>query len=91
MKILDSFFRGASGKYVIFQVPNVPAILTGAAFIVWRVWPQTALGRWAAFVCGASTFLWAYLEIQSGASWFRRVLGAVVMIGLLLLVAISVV
>ncbi|HMS49878.1 MAG TPA: hypothetical protein PKA02_00360 [Candidatus Saccharibacteria bacterium] len=71
----DAFVKDKSGRVVILQTPNLP-------LIIWFV------GALLAKVIGGSVFstlafcsllLWASLEIGWGDSYFRRVLGLVVL------------
>ena len=72
------FFKNKDGKVVIWQAPNL---------LLWSWIATTGLGyllRGSQLHDGvrslgsAVLFAWAYLEIQSGESPFRRVLGLLV-------------
>lgn len=73
--LLDTFFKDKNGHVVILQTPNLP-------LIVWFV------GTLLAKVIGGAVFsalafcallFWALIEIGWGSSYFRRVLGLVVL------------
>jgi hypothetical protein len=78
-KLLKAFVKDKHGKVVIWQVPNFP-------IVAWAVF--TLAGRIAQgplhdifLACGSiSLLIWACLEIISGASYFRRTLGLVVLV-----------
>jgi hypothetical protein len=79
-----SFFKDSDGQVAIWQWPSVP--LTG-----WLVCKLLSMviktgSTKMAFETLSTAFLftWAYLEITSGKSYFRRVLGVGVMIVVLI-------
>ena len=80
MSRLDTFFRDASGRLVVVQVPS-PALC---------VWFAAAVLRWSAYdshdvelrwIGAGALIAWSLDEMVRGASPFRRVLGAVVLAG----------
>ncbi|HSX15518.1 MAG TPA: hypothetical protein VLF40_01890 [Candidatus Saccharimonadales bacterium] len=74
------FFQDGTGKLVLWQTPNVP-LLGWALFTLFTHLLPT--GNWQAFAGYASfgfIFTWSWLEITSGASYFRRTLGVVVLV-----------
>jgi len=75
---MGRFFRDASGRIVVVQLPN-PAL--------W-VWLSATALRWSAYdardtelrwIGTGALIVWALDELVRGASPFRRVLGAVVL------------
>ncbi len=82
--VKDSFrkiFCNKEGKVVIVQLPNVP-ILLALFFVIGGMLPNLSPELQSLFSILATSFLfvWAYLEITQGVNYFRRALGAVVMI-----------
>jgi hypothetical protein len=79
-RLFDVIFRDKTGKVVILQAPNT-AIMTYFALVVtgWFLPPGIfrTIDRILAF---ASLSVWAMLEIFDGASYFRRILGGVVLL-----------
>lgn len=77
---LRSFFTGKDGKIAIWQFPNIPLwgwiVFTILAMFISKGKAHTGLH----FLADASLVTWAYLEIRSGLSMFRRVLGSVVLV-----------
>ena len=76
----DKFIRDKDGEVVIWQFPNIPLwswiIFTLLAMVITH-------GRGHNFstkLAQASLFTWAFMELHSGKSLFRRVLGGVVLI-----------
>lgn len=79
-RFLRAFVTDDQGRVVIAQPPNGP-------LIGWLVlWPASALvalpsvHNFLAFFSAAFLFTWAYLELTQGVNYFRRTLGAIVMI-----------
>ena len=80
MSRLDTFFRDASGRLVVVQVPN-PALCVWLAATVLRrsaYDSHDAELRWSG---AGALIVWGLDELVRGASPFRRVLGAVVLAG----------
>lgn len=81
--ILKRLFRNDKGAIVIWQNPNIPLwiwiISTALTFLFKSGYLHTgfqSLGKLALFT-------WAYLEIRSGESIFRRILGAAVLVSII--------
>jgi hypothetical protein len=77
------FFRNPrTGDVVVVQMPNIPQWLFLLATAVRMVLdPHGAVGAVVSIVAGLSLAVWAVLEIVKGESPFRRMLGAVVLVG----------
>jgi hypothetical protein len=78
-----SFFKDKDGNVVIWQWPNLPL----ASWIIFKllsmVFKTGHVKTGFESLSMAALFTWAYLEITSGSSYFRRVLGVVIIIGLI--------
>lgn len=77
------FFKDKNGKIAVAQLPNPPLI----AFLVFRFLQMVASGtlqQMASVVAFGSLFTWAWLELFQGANYFRRLLGIVVLVGIIL-------
>ncbi len=75
-----SFFRDSDGNTVIWQAPNVP-LYGWFMFKVLAV--VVATGRFHSVfskLSAALLFTWAFLELTSGVSYFRRLLGLMVLL-----------
>ena len=76
------FFRDADGNVAVWDTPNVPLIVA----MVSAVLQLLTTGRFSelmGLLFFGALFTWAWLEIISGASMFRRVLGGFVLVGVL--------
>lgn len=79
---IRSFFEDPrTGKIVIWEMPNVPLWIWIASMVVSRFVTGTA-HTIVAGVGTAALVVWSVLEIWKGDSPFRRVLGGVVLAGL---------
>ncbi len=77
------FFKDKNGKIAVAQLPNPPLI----AFLVFRFLQMVASGtlqQMASVVAFGSLFTWAWLELFQGENYFRRLLGIVVLVGIIL-------
>ncbi|HEY0964941.1 MAG TPA: hypothetical protein VGE13_00495 [Candidatus Saccharimonadales bacterium] len=79
-KTLRWFICDKHGRAVIWQKPNLPIIGWFAFMVVSHLLGPGALRSGLELLSAAFLFTWAYLEITQGASPFRRVLGAVVFV-----------
>jgi hypothetical protein len=80
---VSRFFRNPStGEVVVAQLPNLPLaafLLAEAVKVVAR--PDGAARTAVTVVVGAALVWWSVDEMVRGESAFRRVLGAVVLVG----------
>lgn len=78
--LADKMFRAPNGKIVLAQLPNPPlagwAVCAILAALIDHGRAHTGFDR----LSSALLLVWAYLEITEGVNWFRRGLGAVVAI-----------
>ncbi len=79
-KILGSFFLDSKGNLVLIQFPNAP-LWAAILFYCIRFIPiqntrvLMQISSWGMFF---TLMYWSYLEITSGVTGFRRVLGLLV-------------
>lgn len=76
---IAQFFKDKHGKIVLFQRPNLPIIGWLVFLAVSKVTTGTVQDVAARAAFGLLT-IWALLEIFWGASPFRRLLGAIVLV-----------
>ncbi|HVC35997.1 MAG TPA: hypothetical protein VNE40_00930 [Candidatus Dormibacteraeota bacterium] len=78
--LLQKTFKDKEGSIVIGQFPNLPLfgwiLLQIVALNIHKGHARTAFQDLAM----ASLFTWSYLEITDGANYFRKLLGFVIMI-----------
>ena len=78
MTRLGSFFRDASGRLVVVEVPN-PALVVWLAATVLRRSPYDSHDAELRWIGSGALIAWSLDELVRGASPFRRLLGAVVL------------
>ncbi|MEA2155116.1 MAG: hypothetical protein QOE11_1256 [Solirubrobacteraceae bacterium] len=75
--------RGWPSRFVLVQFPNLPLAVALAGSLAARL----AGGRTADYASALGRLalgVFAYLELTDGANWFRRLLGAAVLIWLVI-------
>lgn len=82
----DRFFRDSAGNIAIVQPPNLPVLVAVGATVLQTVLPSGTLQTAVALVAFGTWYTWAWLELFDGASYFRRSLGLITLVGLLALV-----
>ena len=79
---IDRCFRDKDGRLVIMQAPNAPIVIWVVSTLLQKVTSGT-LQNLASLVAFGSLFTWAWLELTKGDSYFRRFLGVIVLVGIL--------
>jgi hypothetical protein len=81
--VFDKLFRDGSGKIVIAQMPNLPIIIWAVLSLLKIVYKTGEINIWLDILASVSLFVWAVQELFQGVNYFRRGLGAIVLIALL--------
>lgn len=87
--IAQAWRRGQAGwpsRFVLVQFPNPPLIVALAGSAVARL-ADGDTASYAEAVSRVGLAVFAYLELTDGANWFRRLLGAVVLVDLVVTLA----
>jgi hypothetical protein len=81
---IDRCFKDTHGRVVVYQHPNPPLVIwliaTAATFFLSHVPP---LNRGFHALAFGALFTWAWLELVGGVNYFRRTLGVLILIYLL--------
>ena len=77
--MVDWFFKDKHGRWGIAQWPNALLMLWVILLLINFVLHNRSVG----LVENAVLFTWAYLEMTEGVSRFRKTLGAVILIGVI--------
>ncbi len=83
--MLQSFFKDTHGNLAVIQRPNALIVIWVALQLISLVLldhPRQGLHT----LSFAVLFTWSYLELTQGISPFRKLLGAIIMLGSTLLV-----
>lgn len=78
MDRITKFFKDKHGDFAIVQRPNIWIISWAGLSLLSRV-TEGRVTTGLSLLAKLALLVWAYLEITTGSSMFRRVLGAVVM------------
>jgi hypothetical protein len=79
-----NFFKDKNGNLNIIQAPNPPLIGWIVFFIAARLVTAGTFKSGLEFLSAAALVTWAYLEITAGESPFRRILGSLVMLAVII-------
>ncbi len=83
--LFDRFFRDSEGRIVIAQMPNLPLLVGFAATFLQFVLPTGNLQTASSLIAFGALFTWAWQELFDGVNYFRRSLGLIVLIGIIVL------
>jgi hypothetical protein len=78
--------QGWPSRFVLIQFPNAPLIVALAGSVLSRAM-DGRLGDYGDAIGRLGLAVFAYLELTDGANWFRRLLGAVV--GIMLVISLE--
>ena len=76
----DDIWRDKTGKPVILQLPNAPLVGWGIFMVAGWFLPDGGWGVAVQYLSFGFLFTWAWLELYSGRSYIRRLLGLAVLI-----------
>lgn len=79
----DRFWRDKNGDVSIIEVPNIPLALAAIFLVLSKVFSRGQLHIAAEYIYFGFLFTWAWLELTTGKSYFRRVLGTVVLVAII--------
>lgn len=80
---IKRLFMDKKGNVVLFQVPNLPILAWIIFLLLAKVLPPGHWRLWAEHLSTIALFVWAALEVGWGVTYFRRALGLVVLIFIL--------
>ena len=81
--LVDKTFRDNEGNIVVAQMPNLPLIVWIVTSLLTLIFPSGKINTLLDLVAYGSLFTWAWLELFQGVNYFRRALGLVVLVGLI--------
>lgn len=83
MKYLSTnrWIKNKDGQTVFFQPPNAPILIWFGLTVIKPLLPEnTMFYQIVTVVAFGALFTWAWLEISSGVTYLRRLLGGIVMV-----------
>lgn len=78
--VFDRTFRDSQGTVVIAQPPNPPLWTWLIATLLKLVAPPGVIQSGLEAIAFGALFTWAWLELFDGVNYFRRALGAIVLL-----------
>lgn len=81
--LLDRVFRDSEGKIVIAQPPNLPLIVGIVSSLLKVIFTTNEINLGLDLIAFGSFFTWAWEELFQGVNYFRRALGFIVLVGLI--------
>lgn len=77
---MHKFFADKDGRLVLWQRPNVPLAIWIVFTVLSHLLHPGNLRNTSQLISHAAIIVWAGLEVISGVSYFRRTLGAIVLV-----------
>ena len=81
--LFDQVFRDSEGNIVIAKPPNLPLIVGISASLLKLVVTTGTINLGLDLVGFGALFTWAWEELFQGVNYFRRALGLIVLVGLI--------
>ena len=81
--LFDKVFRDSEGKIILAQMPNLPLICWIIASLLKIVFTTGKINLGLDIIAFGCLFTWAWEELFQGVNYFRRVLGLLVLVGLI--------
>jgi hypothetical protein len=76
----NKFWYSPSGKLSLIELPNIPLLLAALCWIASILMKQSSFHHLFSELQFGFLFVWSWLEITKGESYFRKVLGLTVLI-----------
>ena len=83
--LFDRTFRDSEGNIVIAQMPNLPILVGTTALFLHFVLSGGTLQTTLGLIGFGALFTWAWQELFDGVNYFRRSLGLIGLVGLIVL------
>ena len=82
--LFDKVFRDREGDIVLAQMPNLPLIVWIVASLLKLFFATGKISIGLDAIAFGSLFTWAWEELFQGVNYFRRALGLIVLVSLIL-------
>lgn len=82
--LFDRLFRDGTGEIIIGQPPNLPILIWGVATLLKLVFTTGQVKIGLDLLAVSSLLYWSFLEITEGVNYFRRDLGVIVLIAIII-------
>lgn len=81
--LFDRIFRDNEGNIVLVQIPNLLIIIGIVSSLLKMIFTTDKLNLGLDAIAFGTLFTWAWEELFQGVNYFRRALGAFVILGLI--------
>jgi hypothetical protein len=82
-KLFDRTFKDSSGQIILAQMPNLPLITWGIASLLKIIFTTGKINIGLDLVAYGCLFTWAWEELFQGVNYFRRTLGLLVIVSII--------
>jgi hypothetical protein len=82
--VIDKLFKDKHGKIVVGQFPNIPLAAWGFFSVIDIALKHGKIHTSIHELAQAWLFVWAYLELKTGDSLFRQILGGLVLLSVVM-------
>ncbi len=76
---IEKCYKDTDGKVVVAQFPNLPLFVWAIATLLGKVIPEGSANQFLEIIAFGAIFTWAWLELFSGFTYLRRLLGLVIL------------
>jgi hypothetical protein len=78
--LMEKIWRDKDGRLALASKPNIPLITWFVSLLLVKMLPDGSWQTAASLISFGALFTWAWLEIFHGVNYFRRILGAAVLV-----------
>ncbi len=82
--LFDRVFRDSKGQIILAQMPNLPLIVWIISSLLKIIFTTGKINIGLDALAFGSLFTWAWEELFQGVNYFRRSLGLIVIIGMIM-------
>lgn len=82
--VTNKIFKDKDGRWTIVQSPNTLLSIWVVLTVIIMLLGDTSIRTSAQLLQNSVLFAWAYLELTNGDSYFRRFLGASILVAVIL-------
>ncbi|MBP9738526.1 hypothetical protein KBD20_02470, partial [Candidatus Saccharibacteria bacterium] len=77
---VEKCYKDSDGKVVVAQFPNLSLSVWIIATLLVKVIPEGVVTQLLSVIAFGAIFTWAWLELFSGSTYMRRLLGLVIFV-----------
>jgi hypothetical protein len=77
---IEKLWQDKNGHQALIQKPNIPLISWFVFSVIGMILPDGRMADISQVISFGFLFTWAWLEVYSGNTYLRRVLGAIILV-----------